>query len=1512
MKKIVILLAVLLISTFASWATGLSFTIYPDYTGNFRIFYSTYNAPAEFAVTVDWGNEEYHNFPKAETGSDPTKMIQGSVTKGKPIKIYSDHLDAIYIVDNVQAIKCEANNPQLEYIYYFNDNLSPEKLEALYMSLYSRNGKTGYGELHLSTSTSIENASTNILKSNAFIPEGINWRVCSKKAWTGSTSARINWKLDKANCKTYLIPAITISTPTTANITDLQLGIKLRENLPWTFNYYTVKIDDGTSNLSEAFVSNYATYLDFMNHAMKLTVKGVVAPGAIKIYGAMISDISVQQISALNLSNTSNMRFINVSNSSNLTAITGLSSQPLLQELYLYRNTNLTSVDVQSLPKLTDLSVAGCYKLSQLYFNRTSLEYLNFSQCSKLKLASLSNLSDATKLTYIVANDLGWDACAMDELYRALRSPAPSGAEVYVQDDDSQGGPSNDWEGSNKTIATAKGWSVIREYNGGAEQKLTGDGGGCMPIQYTNIPDANFLNALKALGHGTGVVGNTIPTANLRGITALDVSNKSIRDLTGIEDFVALTTLKCNTNNLSVLNVSQNTALIYLYLSNNTVGSLNLSNNIVLKELNVNYNSLKALDVSNNTALKHLNCYGNSLNTIDVSNNKALESLSCGGNALSVLDVSQNNKLTVLNCPSSPLTSLDIRNGNNANVTFFKATDNPNLSCIYVGNKNASYLSSWQKDAGARFVTSEAECSGTVAYTNIPDTNFLNALKALGHGAGAVGNTIPTANLSGITKLDVSGKNISNLTGIKDFIALEELFCYSNKLSSLDVSKNTSLTTLSCSKNQLSSLDVSANTALTFLSCSKNQLSSLDVSKNIALEYLHCFDNQLTSLDVRNRNNSQFITFEAHNNPNLSCIYVDNKAASYLSGWIKDAGAKFVKSESECGVTVAYTNIPDTNFLNALKALGHGAGAVGNTIPTANLSGITTLNVSEKNISDLTGIQDFVALTTLKCEINNLSVLNVSKNTKLTELNCGENKLESLDVSKNIALIDLKLDINDIPNLDVSKNTALNILWCDENDLSVLDVSKNTKLIELWCTDNNLSVLDVSKNTALTKLSCAHNNLSALDVTKNIKLTYFDCAFNLLTSLDVRNGNNVKLLDFYATDNADLSCIYVDDKTASYLSSWDKDATAKFVNIESECGETVAYTNIPDANFLQALKDLGHGAGAVGNDVPTANLSEITSLTLTYKDISSLSGIKDFAALEILKCDGNNLTNLDVSKNKALTSLDCEQNQITILNVSGNTALLFLNCADNAMTSIFLTKNLALEELICYENQLESIDVSKNTKLISLKCSSNLVPILDVSKNKDLTELDCVENDLKTLDVSKNTALKHLDCRYNEISVLDLSMNTKLTGLYCNDNKLISLDIRNGNNVNVTYFDATKNPNLSCIYVDDKTASYLSDWEKDATAKFVNTESECTTSVSDFKEQDISIYPNPTNGILNFDFSAQQIQNINISDVLGKKVFEKNNPNQNEVIDLSSFVNGTYIITLQIENENRSFKIIKQ
>ena len=116
----------------------------------------------------------------------------------------------------------------------------------------------------------------------------------------------------------------------------------------------------------------------------------------------------------------------------------------------------------------------------------------------------------------------------------------------------------------------------------------------------------------------------------------------------------------------------------------------------------------------------------------------------------------------------------------------------------------------------------------------------------------------------------------------------------------------------------------------------------------------------------------------------------------------------------------------------------------------------------------------------------------------------------------------------------------------------------------------------------------------------------------------------------------------------------------------------------------------------------------------------------------------------------------------------------------------------------------------------------------------------------------------------------------------------------------------------SCIYVDVKTASHLSNWKKDETAKFVNNEVECTTSVNDLKEQVISIYPNPTTGILNIDFSAEQVQSLRISDITGKTVFEKTKVNQGETIDLSSFANGIYFLFVQTDKESSSLKIIKE
>ena len=76
--------------------------------------------------------------------------------------------------------------------------------------------------------------------------------------------------------------------------------------------------------------------------------------------------------------------------------------------------------------------------------------------------------------------------------------------------------------------------------------------------------------------------------------------------------------------------------------------------------------------------------------------------------------------------------------------------------------------------------------------TYVPDDNFEQALIDLGHDSGELNDSVSTANINGLTSLDVNNKSISDLTGIEDFAALTDLICYSNQLTSLDLTQNIS------------------------------------------------------------------------------------------------------------------------------------------------------------------------------------------------------------------------------------------------------------------------------------------------------------------------------------------------------------------------------------------------------------------------------------------------------------------------------------------------------------------------------------------------------------------------------------------------------------------------------------------------------------------------------------------------------------------------------------------------
>ena len=523
-------------------------------------------------------------------------------------------------------------------------------------------------------------------------------------------------------------------------------------------------------------------------------------------------------------------------------------------------------------------------------------------------------------------------------------------------------------------------------------------------------------------------------------VKEIDVASKNIGNLFGIQFFPNLRKLVCYSNQLTELDVSKNTVLKRLDCSNNQLTGLDVRQNAALQSLDCSKNQLTSLDVRQNTKLDALWCYQNQLTELDVRQNTVLEYLYCYENQLTELDVRQNAKLVNLYCNQNQLTELDV-------------------------SKNTQ---------------------------------------------------------------------------------LQKLYCYSNQLTSLDVSRNPALWILSCGINQLTELDVSQNPALKYLYCSDNQLTELDVSRNNKIFELEANNNYLTSLNVDNTSidiDNSGSTFVALGNTypitvgsdrsfdlsNLPGTFDVTKATRWNGGTVRGntltvkAGATKVTYLYDCGKRSSYTftlnvtvvpdgsiaidasNFPDPNFRAYVKAKFDKNND--NFLSESERNAVTSIDLHNgyngQKLVSLDGIEHFPNLTTLICYNNQLTSLDVSKNTGLLTLSCYENNLTSLDVSQNTKLEELLCGKNQLTELDVRNNTALWCLSCYENKLTSLDVSHNTQLEQLDCGRNQLTELDVRNNTALWYLACSENKLTSLDLSQNTKLNELYCSDNQLTSLDV-------------------------------------------------------------------------------------------------------------------------------------------------------------------------------------------------------------------------------------------------------------------------------------------------------------------------------------------------------------------------------------------------------------------------
>ncbi len=889
------------------------------------------------------------------------------------------------------------------------------------------------------------------------------------------------------------------------------------------------------------------------------------------------------------------------------------------------------------------------------------------------------------------------------------------------------------------------------------------DDSGC----YTSIPDANFEAALEALGYDDISGDNQVPTANIETITSLDVSYKSISDLTGIEDF---------------------TSLLELDIRNNNLSTVDISNNVLLTSFKVQNNNLTSIDVSNNTDITFLNITNNAVTSLDVSNNALLSELYTAGNAITSADLSNNPNLTIVGLNPNNLSSLNIQNGNNTAITTFAANGNPNLTCVLVDD--AAYSSANWTIIDAQTFFSDVSC-----YTAIPDANFEAALDELGYDDISGDGQVPTGYINSLTSLNVINKNISDFTGIEAFTSLTTLLIASNSTTSLDLTSNTSLQYLDAASCDIENIQLTGLTQLIEVQLALNNLTSLDFTAFHNLVDIRLNSNDLTELNLRNGANSIISVLDISSNDDLTCVFIDDQDLLTTADVYYDSHTNFFT-----GDYCDYTVIPDANFEAALEALGYDDFSNDGQVPTELIEVVTSLTISNSNIADLTGIEDFTALQALNANNNDLTEINTTTLVNLQSLWFNNNDIAAVDLTTNILLSDIR---------------------CNHNNLTELDTALLPNLIKVYAESNQINALDFSNNSVLAMLFIDTNDLVSLDLTNNTALTHLDVKGNDLEFLDVRNGNNTSITEFETQLN-NLNCILVDDVAYSEVNWINIDATTNFTL--SYCN----YTAIPDANFEAALEALEYDDISSDGQVPTALINGVITLNVSSKNISDFTGIEDFTSLTHLESGFNSITSIDLSNNLLLEEFSAN------------------NCN---LTSIDITGLNFLEKLQVNENQISAIDLSTNTNLVNLNVRDNLLSNIDITSNIALVVIDCGENDdLTTVNFSNNSQLKEVEiANAPGLTSVDLSQNQNLEYLDVSNADLSYLNIQNGNNINIgnSDFYADTNPNLNCIIVDDASYSTTNWTYIDVQTSFTDTF--CTTDYTlaiDVYLQGAAINPN--------------------------------------------------------------------
>ncbi len=466
------------------------------------------------------------------------------------------------------------------------------------------------------------------------------------------------------------------------------------------------------------------------------------------------------------------------------------------------------------------------------------------------------------------------------------------------------------------------------------------------------------------------------------------------------------------------------------------------------------------------------------------------------------------------------------------------------------------------------------------------DESEIARVTALSVPESSIVDTKGLSHFFNIEELDLNGNEIASI-GLNALPKLRMVDLSSNSLKQLDVSGLSALERLDVSDNDLTEIGFGTHPVLTTLDVSGNSLKSIDTSEMPLLATLDVSDNDLTALDI------------SQNRALASLTATENDIAEL--DFTVHPELRHIVYDPDTDVVIALIDyfFPDDGLREALATTD----ADGNgRLSSAERAGITTLDLTDYGITDLTGLTFFPSLENLTLDGNSIETFESTAFPALKELSARGAGLTSVDVTGSPELI--SLDVKD-------------------NALSGLDLSTQTKLVHLNVIGTGLSSIALDDLSGSLTSLYVDPSMEVSGVVAKTEGMFPSAAFRDLVFGLGANANEDHLL------------------TPQEISS--------ITNLDVSGKGLVSIAGV---GYLSAITTLD----CSGNDLTQLRLRSnpsLQTLNCSDNDIASLD-ISGATGLRELDVSDNELTALDISKNPELRMLRATGNDISVISIANN------------------------------------------------------------------------------------------------------------------------------------------------------------------------------------------------------------------------------------------------------------------